>query len=147
MILKIYEEKSKKWLFYDKIDRVINISPQSKKIILEYSNFENNKWGQGDYELNNSPTIAELIIRPTGLVDPIIEVRKTEGQIDNLLSEIHETVERGFRILVTTLTKKMSEDLTDFLIDQQKQSFCTNPLPHLDLIYVTNTFPISLCQT
>ncbi len=68
------------------------------------------------YERENSLQIAEQIIRPTGLVDPQISVRPTDGQIDDLLSEINTTKDSGQRILVTTLTKKMAEDLTDFLI-------------------------------
>ncbi len=68
------------------------------------------------YERERSKRIAEQIIRPTGLIDPEISVRPTSGQIDDLLSEINETIEKGQRILVTTLTKKMAEDLTDFLI-------------------------------
>ncbi len=58
--------------------------------------------------------MVQQIIRPTGLLDPIIEVRPTEGQIDDLISEIRDRVERDERVLVTTLTKKMSEDLTDY---------------------------------
>lgn len=69
----------------------------------------------GDFELDKSSQISELIIRPTGLLDPVIEVRGTEGQIDDLLSEINKTVSEGNRVLVTTLTKKMSEDLTAYL--------------------------------
>ena len=57
----------------------------------------------------------EQIIRPTGLLDPIIDVRPIEGQIDDLIGEINERVEKNERVLVTTLTKKMSEDLTDYL--------------------------------
>ncbi|TDH75547.1 excinuclease ABC subunit B, partial [Acinetobacter baumannii] len=57
----------------------------------------------------------EQIIRPTGLLDPLIDVRPIEGQIDDLIGEIHARVERNERVLVTTLTKKMSEDLTDYL--------------------------------
>ncbi len=68
------------------------------------------------YERERSKRIAEQIIRPTGLIDPEISVRPTEGQIDDLLSEINDTISKGQRILVTTLTKKMAEDLTDFLI-------------------------------
>ena len=72
----------------------------------------------GPYELENSEQVVEQIIRPTGLVDPRVEVRPTEGQIDDLLEEIHHTVdERGERVLVTTLTKRMSEDLTEYLAD------------------------------
>ena len=59
--------------------------------------------------------MIEQIIRPTGLLDPIIDVRPIEGQIDDLIAEINERVEKNERVLVTTLTKKMSEDLTDYL--------------------------------
>jgi len=67
------------------------------------------------YELSRSPAPAEQVIRPTGLLDPPIEVRPIEGQIDDLIAEIRTTVEKGQRVLVTTLTKRMSEDLTDYL--------------------------------
>ena len=70
----------------------------------------------GDKEMEISSLVDELIIRPTGLVDPEIEVRQTEGQIDHLLGEIRREVDKGLRVLVTTLTKKMSEDLTNFLL-------------------------------
>ncbi|GAE31576.1 excinuclease ABC subunit UvrB [Alkalihalobacillus hemicellulosilyticus] len=69
----------------------------------------------GPYELEHSPDMVEQIIRPTGLLDPTINVRPIEGQIDDLIGEIHERVEKNERVLVTTLTKKMSEDLTDYL--------------------------------
>ncbi|MBD7908938.1 excinuclease ABC subunit UvrB [Sporosarcina gallistercoris] len=69
----------------------------------------------GPYEIEHTPKMVEQIIRPTGLLDPIIEVRPIEGQIDDLLDEIHERARRNERVLVTTLTKKMSEDLTDYL--------------------------------
>ena len=69
----------------------------------------------GPYEIENSTTIAEQIIRPTGLLDPIIEVRPIENQIDNLVGEINTVIEKGERVLITTLTKKMSEDLTNYL--------------------------------
>lgn len=69
----------------------------------------------GQYELDHSTNIAEQIIRPTGLLDPIVEIRPVTGQIDDLYAEIIKTTERGFRILVTTLTKKMAEDLTKYL--------------------------------
>ncbi len=69
----------------------------------------------GPYELERSERVVEQLIRPTGIVDPTIEVRPTEGQIDDLLEEIRGRVERGERSLVTTLTKKMAEDLTDYL--------------------------------
>ena len=71
----------------------------------------------GGYERRESDTIAEQIIRPTGLIDPEIQVRQTAGQIDDLMEEIRGRVERDQRVLVTTLTKKMSEDLTDYLLE------------------------------
>ena len=69
----------------------------------------------GDLEKEKSSQIAEQVIRPTGLLDPEISVRATEGQIDDLISEINMRVERDERVLVTTLTRKMAEDLTDYL--------------------------------
>ena len=72
----------------------------------------------GAYELSQSDGVVEQIIRPTGLVDPEIVVKPTKGQIDDLLEEIRVRVERDERVLVTTLTKKMSEDLTDYLLEK-----------------------------
>ena len=72
----------------------------------------------GPYELSKADNIAELVIRPTGLVDPPVEVRPVTGQIDDLLGELKATIGAGGRTLVTTLTKKMSENLTDFLAEQ-----------------------------
>ncbi|MCM3618814.1 excinuclease ABC subunit UvrB [Sutcliffiella horikoshii] len=69
----------------------------------------------GPYELEHTPKMIEQIIRPTGLLDPIIEVRPIKGQIDDLIGQIHQRVEKNERVLVTTLTKKMSEDLTAYL--------------------------------
>ncbi|MFC5528900.1 excinuclease ABC subunit UvrB [Cohnella yongneupensis] len=69
----------------------------------------------GPYEMEHCPTMVQQIIRPTGLIDPLIEVRPTKGQIDDLLGEIRIRVAQDERVLVTTLTKKMSEDLTDYL--------------------------------
>lgn len=69
----------------------------------------------GPYEIEHTPEMVEQIIRPTGLLDPTIDVRPIEGQIDDLIGEIQERVKRNERVLVTTLTKKMSEDLTDYL--------------------------------
>jgi excinuclease ABC subunit B len=69
----------------------------------------------GDYELERSPQVIEQIIRPTGLIDPLVVVRKSEGQIDDLIQEIEATLARKERVLITTLTIKMSEDLTDYL--------------------------------
>ncbi|MBQ2766035.1 MAG: excinuclease ABC subunit UvrB [Clostridia bacterium] len=68
-----------------------------------------------EYEKNHSEQTVEQIIRPTGLLDPEVEVRPVEGQIDDLIGEIHARTERGERVLVTTLTKKMAEDLTEYL--------------------------------
>jgi len=72
----------------------------------------------GPYELENSPKPAEQVIRPTGLLDPEIEVRGSEGQIDDLMEEIDKRIAKGQRTLVTTLTKRMAEDLTDYLKDR-----------------------------
>ncbi len=69
----------------------------------------------GDFELEKSKVVAEQIIRPTGLLDPEISVRPTDGQLDDLVSEINKRVDKGQRTLVTTLTKKMAEDLTAYL--------------------------------
>ncbi|HEX8983012.1 MAG TPA: excinuclease ABC subunit UvrB [Ktedonobacterales bacterium] len=69
----------------------------------------------GPFEYEHSHVVAEQIIRPTGVLDPLISVRPTEGQIDDLLAEIHHRTENGQRALVTTLTKKMAEDLADYL--------------------------------
>ena len=69
----------------------------------------------GPYEIEHTPEMIEQIIRPTGLLDPTIEVRPIEGQIDDLIHEINERVKVNERVLITTLTKKMSEDLTDYL--------------------------------
>ncbi len=71
----------------------------------------------GPYELERSTYTAEQIIRPTGLVDPEIEVKPTENQIDDLMENIRQKVDQGFRVLVTTLTKRMAEDLCDYLAD------------------------------
>lgn len=69
----------------------------------------------GAYELEHSPEPAQQVIRPTGLLDPEIEVRSSEGQIDDLMLEIEKRIEKKQRVLVTTLTKRMAEDLTDYL--------------------------------
>jgi excinuclease ABC subunit B len=71
----------------------------------------------GAYELRHSKTVAEQLIRPTGIVDPEVELRATKDQIDDLLGEIRRREEAGERVLVTTLTKKMAEDLTDYLLE------------------------------
>ncbi len=71
----------------------------------------------GPYELRESSLVVEQVIRPTGLVDPEVLVRPTKGQIDDLIHEVRQRVEREQRVLVTTLTKKMAEDLTDYLLE------------------------------
>ena len=71
----------------------------------------------GPYEMGRAEQVAEQIIRPTGLVDPEVEVRPIAGQVDNLIGEIRQRVERGERVLVTTLTKRMAEDLSDYLME------------------------------
>ena len=71
----------------------------------------------GAYELRNSAVVSEQLIRPTGIVDPVVELRATKNQIDDLLGEIRARSDVGERVLVTTLTKKMSEDLTDYLLE------------------------------
>ena len=71
----------------------------------------------GPWELDHSSQVVEQIVRPTGLVDPGVSVRPTKGQIDDLLAEVNDRVEAGERVLVTTLTKKMAEDLTDYLLE------------------------------
>jgi excinuclease ABC subunit B len=71
----------------------------------------------GPYELQHTSTIVEQIVRPTGLVDPEVQIRPTKGQIDDLMDEIRKRAENDQRILVTTLTKKMAEDLTDYLVE------------------------------
>jgi excinuclease ABC subunit B len=71
----------------------------------------------GDYERSHASRIVEQIVRPTGIVDPAVEVRETRNQIDDLMNEVRVRVDRDERVLVTTLTKKMSEDLTDYLLE------------------------------
>jgi excinuclease ABC subunit B len=70
-----------------------------------------------EYEVKKSAQVVEQIIRPTGLIDPEIKVRPTEGQVDDLVGEINQRIEKGERILVTTLTKRMAEDLSDYLLE------------------------------
>jgi len=86
--------------FYDKVGQCVFVSATP-----------------GNFEREHSAQIAEQLIRPTGLIDPEITVKPTEGQIDDILSEIRECVEFKQRVLITTLTKKMAEDLTDYLED------------------------------
>jgi excinuclease ABC subunit B len=71
----------------------------------------------GEYERTNSKRVLEQIVRPTGIVDPVVEVRETRNQIDDLMNEVRTRVDRNERVLVTTLTKKMSEDLSGYLLE------------------------------
>src|SRR5213079_3146712 len=71
----------------------------------------------GAYELRVSSKVVEQIVRPTGLVDPEVQIRPTKGQVDDLMGEIRTRTEQDQRVLVTTLTKKMAEDLTDYLVE------------------------------
>ena len=73
----------------------------------------------GAYEAEHSGQTVEQVVRPTGLLDPPVEIRPARTQVDDLLSEIHITVAAGDRVLVTTLTKRMAEDLTEFLADHK----------------------------
>ncbi len=84
--------------FYDKTDRIIYVSATP-----------------ADFEREHSTEIVEQVIRPTGLLDPEIFVKPTEGQIDDIISAVNERIERGERVLITTLTKKMAEDLSSYL--------------------------------
>jgi excinuclease ABC subunit B len=91
----------------------------------------------GPYELENSGQIVEQIIRPTGLVDPEVEVRPTKNQIDDLLNEVAKRVEHGERVLITTLTIKMSEDLTDYLLEHNvKARYMHSNIETLDRIQI-----------
>ena len=91
------------------------------------------------YELELADNIAQQVIRPTGLLDPKIEVRPIEGQIDDLLSEIHRVTALGFRVLVTTLTKKMSESLTTYLKEHGvKVNYMHSEIVTLDRIEIIN---------
>lgn len=86
-----------------------------------------------EYELTRSPEPAQQVIRPTGLLDPTIDVRKIDGQIDDLIAEIRDTVSKHQRVLITTLTKRMSEDLTDYLQDlQMKVAYLHSDVDTLD---------------
>src|SRR5213076_3085875 len=91
----------------------------------------------GPFELRNSTNIAEQIIRPTGIVDPEVELRRTKNQIDDLLNEIRRREEAGERVLVTTLTKKMAEDLTDYLLESGvKARYLHSEVDTLDRIQI-----------
>ena len=75
------------------------------------------------YEIQVSTQVVEQIVRPTGLVDPEVIVKPTKGQIDDLLEQINDRVTRGDRVLVTTLTKKMAEDLTDYFSTRRARAY------------------------
>jgi excinuclease ABC subunit B len=91
----------------------------------------------GPFELRRSTRIAEQLIRPTGIVDPEVELRATKNQIDDLLNEIRRREEVGERVLVTTLTKKMSEDLTDYLLESGvKARYLHSEIDTLDRIQI-----------
>ena len=94
----------------------------------------------GEYEMHEQSQVVEQILRPTGLVDPPIEIRKTEGQIDDLVGEINGVIEKGGRILVTTLTKKMSESLTDYLTEHGiKATYMHSEIDSLERIEIVNS--------
>ncbi len=91
----------------------------------------------GPYELQNSRSVIEQVIRPTGLLDPTVEVKPTEGQIDDLLQQIRERVERAERILVTTLTKRMAEELADYLSEMGiRNTYLHSDIQTLDRIEI-----------
>jgi len=93
----------------------------------------------GEYELKEQSQIAEQLLRPTGLVDPPIEVRKTEGQIDDLIGEIRAVTEKNGRVLVTTLTKKMAESLTLYLVENGiKATYMHSEIDTLERIEIIN---------
>jgi excinuclease ABC subunit B len=91
----------------------------------------------GPYELQNSSSVVEQVIRPTGLLDPTLEVKPTEGQIDDLLQQIKERIERAERILVTTLTKRMAEELADYLSEMGiRNTYLHSDIQTLDRIEI-----------
>ncbi len=94
----------------------------------------------GPYELQHSDQIVEQIIRPTGLLDPPIEVRKIEGQIDDLITEIFKTIDNNGRVLVTTLTKKMAENLTGYLSERKiKVRYLHSDIDTLERVEIINS--------
>lgn len=93
-----------------------------------------------EYELKKAGQVVEQIIRPTGLLDPEVEIRKIEGQVDDLISEINKVIESNGRVLVTTLTKKMSESLTNYLIDYGfKVKYLHSEIDTLERIEIINS--------
>ncbi len=94
----------------------------------------------GDYELKNSGQVVEQIIRPTGLLDPVIEIHPVGTQIDHLLGEINKVVDNKGRVLVTTLTKKMAESLTDYLSERKiKVRYLHSDIDTLDRVQIINS--------
>ncbi len=113
---------------------------------LKFEEFDN-KVGQmicvsatpADYELKEAGQIVEQVIRPTGLVDPIVEVHKIDGQIDDLMSNINEQLEKKGRVLITTLTKKMAESLTDYLKENHyRVKYMHSDIDTLDRVNIIN---------
>lgn len=103
--------------FLKKVKQVIFVSatPGDYELSLSRGSLENSEFRIQDSKLKNYDSVAEQIIRPTGIVDPEVEVRQTKDQIPDLIGEIQKRVEKGQRILVTTLTKRLAEDLTEYL--------------------------------
>ena len=99
----------------------------------------------GPFELQNSSTVVEQVIRPTGLLDPTVEVKPTEGQIDDLLQEIRVRIERSERILVTTLTKRMAEELADYLSEMGiRNTYLHSDIQTLDRIEILRDLRIGV---
>jgi len=92
------------------------------------------------FELDNSDNVAQQLIRPTGLLDPEVEIRKIDGQIDDLIGEIYKTIDNDGRVLVTTLTKKMAESLTDYLVERGiKVRYLHSDIDTLDRMDIINS--------
>ena len=92
-----------------------------------------------EFEKNNSDNIAEQLIRPTGLLDPEIEIKKVDGQVDDLIGQIYKTIENDGRVLVTTLTKKMAENLTSYLLEKGiKVRYLHSDIDTLDRMEIIN---------
>jgi excinuclease ABC subunit B len=101
----------------------------------------------GEYEREISEQVVEQIIRPTGLIDPEIDVRPTKGQVDDLMDEITSSIEKGERVLVTTLTKKMAEDLTEYLQDaSMKVRYLHSDIDTLQRIEILRDLRVGECD-
>lgn len=93
----------------------------------------------GDYELEKNLPVAQQIIRPTGLLDPTVEIRPTKGQIDRILFDIKEKIAQNERVIITTITKKMAEDLTDYLKGKKiKVGYLHSDIQTLERLYIIN---------